>query len=89
MDDDASDAGGDAIDFSTSPVQNVLSSFDVHDNLWQNDDLADPPRLRLESGMNTPLLLNGSPRRPAGLNGLNYLNIVTYFFNCCYCKLFI
>lgn len=84
VDDDSGEANGDATDFSASPIQNMHSDYDFRDNLWQNfdDDLAEPPRLRLESDMNAPLLRNGNPRHPSALNGLNYLNIVTYFFNC-------
>lgn len=71
--DDGNNEIDNIIDFSASPVQNI---YDV--------DLAEPPRLRLESdNLNAPLLQNGNQRHHrTSLNGLNYLNIATYFFSC-------
>eukprot|EP00526_Cylindrotheca_closterium_P011073 CAMPEP_0113643108 /NCGR_PEP_ID=MMETSP0017_2-20120614/22658_1 /TAXON_ID=2856 /ORGANISM="Cylindrotheca closterium" /LENGTH=391 /DNA_ID=CAMNT_0000554589 /DNA_START=272 /DNA_END=1447 /DNA_ORIENTATION=- /assembly_acc=CAM_ASM_000147 len=84
VDEDDGHEEEDFIHFPTSPVQHVLADQDLHDSSWQNfdDDLAEPPRLRLESDMNAPLLQNGNQRRATPLNGLNYLNFITYCANC-------
>jgi hypothetical protein len=51
-----------------------------NDDNWQyyDDDEADPPRLRLESDLQTALMGTHHNRLPAKLNGLNYLNVLTY-----------
>jgi hypothetical protein len=65
-----------------SPVPHELpESPVVNDDSWQyyDNDEAEPPRLRLESDLNAPLL-NQHPEQ-IKLNGLNYLNVLTYFLN--------
>lgn len=80
--DDDEDETNDDIDFPASPVPYVLANQDLHDTSWQNydHDLADSPRLRMESDLNAPLL-NRNQNTRARLNGLNYLNFATYLVN--------
>jgi hypothetical protein len=85
--DDDDDEHHDALnDISPIPRPRHNSSSELNDNddTWQYfDDEADPPRLRLESDLQTPLMgsLHNSNRRPAKLNGLNYLNVLTYLIH--------
>lgn len=80
--DDDEDDINDHADFPASPVPHVLANQDFHDTSWQSydRDLADSPRLRLESDLNAPLL-NRNQNIRAKLNGLNYLNVATYLVN--------
>eukprot|EP00980_Cylindrotheca_fusiformis_P001514 scaffold346_cov116-Cylindrotheca_fusiformis.AAC.28 len=84
----AADDDDDGMELDISPVRHAfsdrLASRNENDDVSWTDyhnDIAEPPRLRLESDLNAPLLNNAHPRGPAKLNGLNYLNIVTYFLN--------
>jgi hypothetical protein len=63
-----------------SPVPHAPEESHHDDAEWQyfNDDDDHPPRYRLDSDMHTPLIQN---REPAKLNGLNYLNVLTYLLN--------
>jgi len=72
----------DELDAGVSPVPHAFpDSEDDNDDSWRyyDNDEAEPPRLRLESDMVTPLL--NQRRDTAHLNGLNYLNVLTYFLN--------
>jgi hypothetical protein len=77
----------DDLNVDLSPIRHAFSernSYPENDDSWQQDydnDVADPPRLRLESDLNAPLLNHPHPRGQPKLNGLNYLNVATYFLN--------
>jgi len=64
------------------PRHNSASEHNDNDDTWQYfDDEADPPRLRLESDLQTPLMGSHNSRLPAKLNCLNYLNVLTYLIH--------
>lgn len=46
---------------------------------FEDDDDSGPPRFRLDSDLHTPLITH--TRGPARLNGLNYLNVLSYMLN--------
>jgi hypothetical protein len=80
IDDDDDD---DLLDVSPVPQEgSYRDNVDV-DSAWQyydeDDDDDGPPRFRLDSGLHTPLISH--TREPARLNGLNYLNVLTYLLN--------
>lgn len=69
-------------DIGISPIPHVQESShrDNDDSEWQYyDDEDDPPRYRLDSDMQTPLIQH--TREPPKLSGLNYLNVLTYLLN--------
>ena len=79
-DDDDDDDNLNELNDLGSPIPHMLSYDNDHDNI---SDSADPPRLRMESDLSAPLLpynYNNTTTSPK-LNGLNYLNVLTYLLN--------
>lgn len=70
----------DELDLSPVPHVREHSHRENDDSEWRyfDDEEDDPPRYRLDSDMRTPLIQN---RESAKLNGLNYLNALTYLLN--------
>lgn len=67
-----------------SPVPHESSERDdtCENTEWQyfvDDDVVGPPRFRLDSDLHTPLITHS--RGPAKLNGLNFLNVLSYLLN--------
>lgn len=77
----------DALLVGVSPVPHESSQRDDHVNgdsdwpYWDDDDMDHhpSPRFRLDSDLHTPLVAHH--RGPAKLNGLNILNVFSYFIN--------